>query len=318
MNEDHDPPSFEFIVVLPWFKDPRLLASLVSALAAIGFFAGLAFNRHRKLVQSYAEVEQIVAQRTRELQLAHEELLHSQKMKALGTFAAGIAHDFNNILSIIKGSAQIIEGNIEDKEKIRTRVSRIRGVVDQGAGIVRAMLGYSRSGNKEHASYELNSVIEQTLKFVGDRFPRAVNIRVESNLASPQVYGSKDLMQQMLLNLILNAAEAIPKQGEIVLRCGSLNELPPELVLHPAKAADYVFLGVEDSGSGIAPDLLPRIFEPFFTTKELSTKRGTGLGLYMVYEFAKEMGYGLMVGSTIGKGTTFTIIIPIRSPAASG
>ena len=109
-------------------------------------------------------------------------------------------------------------------------------------------------------------------------------------------------LEQVFLNLILNAAEAIPKQGEIVLRCGPLNETPQELVLQPAEAADYVFLAVEDSGSGIAPELLPRIFEPFFTTKELSTQRGTGLGLYMVYEFAKEMGYGIMVESSVGNG----------------
>src|SRR5207244_4475680 len=144
------------------------------------------------------------------------------KMKALGTFAAGIAHDFNNILSIIKGSAQIIDTNIEDKEKIRTRLKRIRSVVDQGAGIVGAMLGYSRTGKKEYSSYDLNAVIEQTIKLLGDRFLRDVTLRVEPSLFSAQVFGSKDLMQQMLLNLILNAAEAIERPGEIMLRAGSM------------------------------------------------------------------------------------------------
>ena len=113
-------------------------------LAVALFFAGLAFNRHRQLLRSYAEVEEKVAQRTRELESANRQLLHSQKMNALGTLAAGIAHDFNNILSIIKGSAQIIEDNLDNPAKVSTRVNRINTVVEQGAGIVKAMLGFSR------------------------------------------------------------------------------------------------------------------------------------------------------------------------------
>ena len=144
-------------------------------------------------MRSYSEVEQIVAQRTRELETANQELLHSQKMTALGTFAAGIAHDFNNILSIIKGSAQIIESNLEDKEKIRTRVKRIRSVVDQGAGIVKAILGYSRASTKEVATYDLAATIEETIKLLGDRFLRGINLRVESGSTLPRVSGAKDL-----------------------------------------------------------------------------------------------------------------------------
>src|SRR5205085_3361875 len=109
----------------------------------------------RQLLLSYAEVEKKVAQRTRELELANRELLHSQKMNALGALAAGIAHDFNNILSIVKGSAQIIEENLENPHKIRTRVDRIKTVVEQGAGIVKAMLGFSRESGQESSSCDL-------------------------------------------------------------------------------------------------------------------------------------------------------------------
>ncbi|MBI3414004.1 MAG: hypothetical protein HY043_01585 [Verrucomicrobia bacterium] len=316
-NEDPRPPSAEFSVVVPWFRDPRLLAISVAALVVILFFAGLAFNRHRRLVRSYAEVEKIVAQRTRELELANQELLHSQKMRALGTFAAGIAHDFNNILSIVKGSTQIIEANLDDKEKIRTRASRIRSVVEQGAGVVRAMLGYSRSDAKEIMAYDLHEVIEATLKLLGDHFLRDLRIRVE--LGQPaRVRGSKDLLQQMLLNLILNAADAMPGPGEIVLRTGRLEIIPPHLVLPPATTDACAFVALQDFGAGIPPAVMPRIFEPFFTTKDLSTKRGTGLGLYMVYEFAKEMGYGIQVESQPGHGTTFTLLLPIDTQAAGG
>jgi signal transduction histidine kinase/ligand-binding sensor domain-containing protein len=310
-NADPKPPSFEFMVILPWFKDPRLIAISICALGGVLFFAWLAFNRHRQLVRSYSEVEQIVAQRTRELETANQELLHSQKMTALGTFAAGIAHDFNNILSIIKGSAQIIESNLEDKEKIRTRVKRIRSVVDQGAGIVKAILGYSRASAKEVATYDLAAVIEETIKLLGDRFLRGINLRVESGATLPRVSGAKDLIQQILLNLILNAEDAMEGDGEILLRTGRLATLPAHLALQPAKASEYAFVAVQDSGCGVPAEIQPRIFEPFFTTKDFSTKRGTGLGLYTVYEFATELGYGIMVESVVGQGSTFTIIIPL-------
>ena len=173
------------------------------------FFAGLAFNRHRQLLRSYAEVEQKVAQRTQELEIANRQLLHSQKMNALGALAAGIAHDFNNILSIIKGSAQIIEDNLDDPEKVRTRVDRIKTVVEQGAGIVKAMLGFSRESAEPPAPCDLNAVLDDTVKLLGDRFLREVQVTLERAPALPEVTCSKDFIQQVLLNFILNAAESM-------------------------------------------------------------------------------------------------------------
>ena len=126
------------------YRETRLVLISIAGVGVAMFFAGLAFNRHRRLSRSYIEVESKVAERTRELEIANRELVHSQKMNALGTLAAGIAHDFNNILSIIKGSTQIIEDNLENPDKIRTRTDRIKLVVEQGAGIVKAMLGFSR------------------------------------------------------------------------------------------------------------------------------------------------------------------------------
>jgi signal transduction histidine kinase len=311
-NESVSTAALEFALAIPWYRESRLMFVLVTGLVLVLFFAGLAVNRNRQLIRSYAEVEKIVAQRTKELERSNEELLHSQKMRALGTLAAGIAHDFNNILSIIKGSAQIIEGNMEDKERIRTRLSRIRTVVDQGAGIVKSMLGLSRVSEKDFILYDLNSVVEDTIKVLGDRFLQEVTIGFEAAPSLPSVVGVKELTQQMLLNLILNSADAMAGQGEIVIKTGQLINLPGDLALPPAIAASYVYVAVRDSGCGISPEVLPRIFEPFFTTKAFSTRRGTGLGLSMVYELAKEMGYGLKVRSKLDKGSTFTILVPIN------
>lgn len=311
-NED---PSFgvvEFSVVMPWYKESRLVIILLICLVLVLFFAGLAVNRNRHLIRSYAEVEKIVAQRTFELERANQEVLHSQKMRALGTLAAGIAHDFNNILSIIKGSAQIIESHLDDKEKIRTRVNRIKTVVDQGAGIVRSMLGLTRGTNQDFVQANINEVVDQTVKVLGDRFLQEVIVRFEAAPELPPVLAVKELIQQMLLNLILNAADAMSGFGEVVVSTAITHELPENMALSPAQADVYVSISVQDTGCGIAPDVLPRIFEPFFTTKAFSTRRGTGLGLSMVYQLAKEMGYGLKVMSAVGKGSTFLIFIPVR------
>ncbi len=316
-NEDTQPAALTFVIIVPWYKEARLVAITAAGALVALILGGIAVNRHWRLVRSYAEIGKIVEQRTGELERANRELFHSQKMKALGTLSAGIAHDFNSILSIIKGSAQIIEANLEDKEKIRTRVDRIQTVVEQGSGVVKALLGFSRLSDKETSPCDVTAVVDATMKLLGDQFLQDVRVRFAPPPTLPQIPGAKDLIQQMLLNLILNASDAMGGAGEIVLHAGTYASLPEGLVLSPAPAVSYVFIAVQDFGCGIEPDVLPRIFEPFFTTKAFSTRRGTGLGLSMVYEFAKEMGYGLHVESAEGKGSTFTMIIPLK-PALDG
>ena len=304
----------EFAVILPWYQETRLMLISCAGLAAVVFFAGLAYNRHRRLVRSYAEVERKVAERTEQLEAASRQLLHSQKMNALGTLAAGIAHDFNNILSIIKGSAQIIEDNLDNPEKIRTRAERINTVVEQGSGIVKAMLGFSRGSGEQFGPCDLNDVLKETLNLLGDRFLREVHVEVKPAPALPQVVASKDFIQQILLNFIFNAVEAMNHDKRIILTTNRVDRLASELVLAPAAAAHYVAVSVQDFGCGIAAPNVPRIFEPFFTTKALSSRRGTGLGLSMAYELSRKLGAGLEVESTLDVGSTFTLILPVQTP----
>lgn len=311
-NIDPQPPRREFVIVPPWFKETRLVLISGAGAIAVVFFAGVAFNRHRRLLRSYTEVERTITERTRQLEVANRELVHSQKMNALGTLAAGIAHDFNNILSIIKGSTQIIEENLENPQKIRTRTDRIKLVVEQGAGIVKAMLGFSRDSGQEPALCELNEVVQDTLKLLGDRFLREVEVNFEPTPGLPGVLASKDFIQQILLNFIFNAAESMESGKHILLSTRLKNELPADLVLPPVPASRYVTVSVQDSGCGIPPENQSRIFEPFFTTKALSTRRGTGLGLSMVYELARKLGAGLGVESVVGRGSTFSLILPVR------
>jgi len=315
LNEEFQPMVLEFTAYVPWYAEPRLMAVTAAAvLVALGL-AWLAVNRHFRLVRSYAEVERIVAERTRELERANQELLHSQKMRALGTLAAGIAHDFNSILSIIRGSAQIIETNLEDREKIQTRVDRIKKMVDQGSAIVRAILGLTLTGRRAAQSVDLVGFLQETVRLVADQLPDGIHAEVEvSPEGVPRACAIRsDLLRQVLLNLLFNAADAMSGPGRIRVLAGRTKELPSGLVLTPAEAAEHIAVRVIDSGHGIASEVLPRIFEPFFTTKALSTQKGTGLGLTMVYEIAKEGGFGLRVESVVQQGTTFTVFVPLES-----
>jgi signal transduction histidine kinase/ligand-binding sensor domain-containing protein len=310
-NIDPDPAELDFAIVLPWYKESRLVLIASAGAVAAGFFAVLAWRRHRELALSYAQVGKQVAERTRELELASQELLQSQKMRALGTLAAGIAHDFNNILSIVKGSAQIIEDNLDNPGKIRTRTDRIKSVVNQGSAVVQAMLGFSRGSDEILETCEINPVVDNTLKLLGDRFLREAELRFDRAPALPCVRASQSLVQQILLNFIFNAAESMNGRKRVIITTGHAGLLPSRMALQPGAAAAYVTVAVRDFGCGIPPEHVPRVFEPFFTTKAFSTRRGTGLGLSIVYELAKKMEAGLAVESTVDQGSVFSLFLPV-------
>ncbi len=311
-NIEISPAEVEFNVVVPWYRETRLVLVLGAGLILSLFFGTLALNRQRHLRQSYAAVERLVAERTRQLELANRELFHSQKMNALGTLTAGIAHDFNNILSIIKGSAQIIEDNVDHPEKIRARTARIQTVVQQGAEVVDAMLGFSRSNGAATAPCDLNAVVADTRRLLGDRFLHETAVEFSPGENLPDISVPRDFVQQILLNFIFNADEAMNGRKRVELSTRLADQLPAEIYLPPAAAAKYILVSVRDHGAGIPAEIRPRIFEPFFTTKNLSARRGTGLGLSMVYELAKKMDAGLAVESVPGAGSTFTLILPVK------
>lgn len=311
-NVETEPARYEFEVVLPWYQETRLLIIALMGVFAALFFAALAINRHRQLLRSYASVEKKVAERTHELEIASQQLVHSQKMTALGTLAAGVAHDFNNILSVIKGSAQIIEENLDKPDKVRARLDRIKMVVDQGAGTIRAMLGFSRESGQQPVMCDLRDIAEDTVRLLGERLVRQAPVKLRIGTDVPPVPGSPDLIQQILFNFLFNAAESMTGEKGILLSTRRLSALPSGLVLAPVLAESYAAISVQDWGSGIPKEILPRIFEPFFTTKGMSARRGTGLGLSMVYELARKMGAGLAVDSVVDAGSTFTLILPIK------
>lgn len=300
---------YEFSVILPWFKDPRLvLASAGLTLLLIALISQV-IHGYSRLKQSYAEVERQVAERSAALEKANAELLHSHKMRALGTLAAGVAHDFNNLLSIIKGSAQLLESQLHDADKARQRLQRIKTAVDQGAGLVKAMLGYSRDVATARKEIQPAEAVQRAIRLMDERLPGRIAFQPPA-VPTSTTFAQPEMLQQILLNLIQNADEAMDQRGVVHIEVQVLAKPPDDCWIHPAHAEEYVSISIQDRGVGIPPENLPRIFEPFFTTKGFSSRRGTGLGLSMVYEFAKEMGAGIAVTSALGSGSTFRIILP--------
>src|SRR5205085_4811193 len=159
---------------------------------------------------------------------------------------------------------------------------------------------------------DLNVAVRDTLKLLGDRFLREAPVTFEAEGSLPPVPCSKEFVQQIVLNFIFNAAESMTKRKEIRITTSQSGTLPAGMVLMPLQASGYACITVQDFGCGIATENLPRIFEPFFTTKAFSSRRGTGLGLSMVYDLAKKMDAGLAVESTINEGSRFTLVLPIR------
>jgi signal transduction histidine kinase len=242
-------------------------------------------------------------------------------MKALGTLAAGIAHDFNNLLSVIRLSNDVIAEEAGDRSGVRDEVASIENAVQQGRAVVRSMLGYSREAADRPCSYSVGDVLADSVGLLSKQFLSGIVLTIDVDRATPEVWGAPSRLEQILLNLIVNAAEAMKGRGRLLIAVKSKELSPTEsLALRPRPAVGYVEVSVKDSGPGIAPETLPRIFEPFFTTKTVGTSPGTGLGLSTVYTIAREDGVGLAVETKVGEGTTFRILIPeqggLQSPIA--
>ncbi|MEK7676280.1 MAG: ATP-binding protein [Verrucomicrobiota bacterium] len=286
-----------------------ILLTATGVLLAV-FFAAFVLQRHRSLVASYAQIEQINLRRNRQLEMAQAEILHSQKMQALGTLAAGIAHDFNNFLSVIRMSNKLIGRAAKADAGIQESVGEIELAVQQGKGIIRSMLGYSRAGTEESGPFSVPEMVEDSVALLSNEFLAGLALTLELDRNTPPVAVSRGRLEQVLLNLLINAAEAMKGNGELRLSVRVLAQAPEAPVLRPKPSACFVELAIADSGPGINPQILPRIFEPFFSTRIKGQQRGTGLGLSMVYTIAEQDGLGLSVETELGKGTTFRIAVP--------
>jgi signal transduction histidine kinase/type II secretory pathway pseudopilin PulG len=285
-------------------------------LAAV--FALLTLRRHRSALTGFLAAEARATARQRELEAAKVELMHSQKMQALGTLAAGIAHDFNNLLSVIRMSGKLIGRATKQDADLQENVADIEQAVLQGKNVVGSMLGYARTENEPAGPVDLGSVVEETVSLLSKEFLSGITLTLELDRHIPPVDIGRGQIDQVLLNLIVNASEAMHGKGKLKISLHLRDTLPERnFVLRPESSLRYVELAVTDSGPGLAPEILERVFEPFFTTKRSGAKVGTGLGLSLVYSVAQQERLGLSVDNAPGQGATFALIIPVRETHSS-
>jgi signal transduction histidine kinase len=289
-----------------------LLFTVAGSVAVVLLCAAFVLRRQRELIRAYLDVDRQMEQRTRQLDLAQAEILHGQKMKALGTLAAGIAHDFNNLLSIIRMANKLTAKQTQSDLEVQDNVRLVEKAVGQGKQLVNSMLGYSREPADDQGPCAIAEVVENAVNLLSKQFLGGLEVKLELDRNLPPAALAKGRLEQILLNLIVNASEAMNGQGTLRIAVEAAPGTSAGWMLPPAQASRYVRVVVADSGPGIAPEVLPRIFEPFFTTKNTGTTRGTGLGLSMVYTLAQNEGLGLRVESECGKGTAFHVVIPVR------
>jgi signal transduction histidine kinase len=300
-----------------WFgANVTLLVGLVG-FGVVTVLSLLTLQRHRTAIERFLTAEKRAAERNRELELAKVELMHSHKMQALGTLAAGIAHDFNNLLSVIRMSNKLIGRETKSNTGIQEHVGDIEQAVLQGKHVVGSMLGYARADDDFNQKTDLSAVVEDAVSLLSKEFLSGITLTLELNRNAPRVNVGRGRIEQVLLNLIVNASEAMQGQGKLKISLHARALAPDKAyVLRPATAKEYIKLSVIDSGPGIAPEVRARLFEPFFTTKRTGAKAGTGLGLSLVYSVAEQDGFGLSVESEPGKGAEFTLVIPVEPTAA--
>ena len=249
-----------------------------------------------------------ISRRNEELQ---KRLLQAQKMEAVGTLAGGIAHDFNNLLQIISGSVEFMKSRSSGEDKERKHLDRVEQTVHQGEQLVKGLLTFSQKQEPEFKRLDVNRLIRDLLEFMQRAMPREIKLKADLASEPPAVRGDLVQLQQALLNLINNARDAIdPEQGgEISISTRALSgSIKPALPETFFAAKGSLEIEVRDTGSGMDAKTQEHIFEPFFTTK--GKKRGSGLGLAMVYGIVREHGGIIECSSKPGQGTSFRILLP--------
>lgn len=259
-------------------------------------------ERTRDLASANDRLTEEIAERER----AEARLVQAQKMEAVGQLTGGLAHDFNNLLTAVVGSLDLLLRRTDD-EKLRKLAGNALQAAERGAQLTAQLLAFSRRQRLQPTSINPNDVVTG----MGDMLSRTIgpHIRIETRL-EPHLWNAladRTQIEVIILNLALNARDAMPSGGRVTISTANLEAVPPALAsdLTPGQ---YVSLSVADTGTGMTPEVQARAFEPFFTTKELG--RGTGLGLSQLYGFAKQSGGTARIDSADGQGTTVTLYLP--------
>ena len=249
--------------------------------------------------------EDITERRTLE-----DQLLHAQKMEAVGRLAGGVAHDFNNLLTVIKGYSDLMLNELTAKDPMRGEVEEIQRAAERAAALTQQLLAFSRRQVMAPKVIDLNVVLVNMQKLLHRLLGEDVDLRVTTDPKLGWVKADPGQIEQVVMNLAVNARDAMPRGGKLTIETSNTRIDETYAREHAVvNAGDYAMIAVSDSGTGMDPEIAKHIFEPFFTTKEMG--KGTGLGLSTVYGIVKQSGGYIWVYSEPNRGTTFKIYLPV-------
>jgi len=238
-----------------------------------------------------------------------EQFRQAQKLEGIGQLAGGVAHDFNNILAVIQMQADLLICNGDLSDKQAQSVEEIAATVQRASALTRQLLLFSRREVVQPRDFDLNDSIASTTKMLKRLVGENVRMRLELAPKPMFIHADAGMMDQVLMNLVVNARDAMPDGGQLIVETSAAEGDESMIAQSPqARPGSFIRLSVSDSGSGIAPDVLPRIFEPFFTTKGVG--KGTGLGLATVFGIVQQHQGWVQVQSEVGRGTTFHVYLP--------
>jgi PAS domain S-box-containing protein len=248
-----------------------------------------------------------------ELKRTEEQLRHAQKMDAIGRLAGGIAHDFNNLLTIINGYSGLLLEELEPDDSARTFVREILDAGERASSLTRQILAYSRKQVLEPNVWDLNTIVTEMTSMIGRLVGEDVSFVTSLHHGKTQVLVDRGQIEQIILNLVVNARDAMPDGGKLTIETAAVVLDEQYVSTHlEVTPGPHVMLAVTDTGEGMSQAVAARIFEPFFTTKEVG--KGTGLGLSVVFGIVKQSGGSISVYSEPGLGTTFRIYFPQVEP----
>jgi PAS domain S-box-containing protein len=254
-----------------------------------------------------------VVQDITQQQELQKQLLHTQKLESIGSLAGGIAHDFNNILTAICGYTESVYGELESGD-LREELRQVLDAGERASELTRNLLAFSRQQVTETAPMSLTETVENVLTFVSRLIGAQIEVRRELSPDRLMIQGSRGQVDQVLVNILLNARDAICGTGSVTVRTGKV--AAADTVAGLPREGNYAFVEISDTGEGIPQQNLDRIFEPYFTTKEQG--KGTGLGMAIAYGIVRQHHGTVTVASAVGKGTTFTVYFPLTSRRGRG
>jgi two-component system, cell cycle sensor histidine kinase and response regulator CckA len=246
-----------------------------------------------------------------ERQSLRNQLLQAQKMEAIGTLTGGIAHDFNNLLTIINGFAEMTLLETKEDDPRRQDLQKILQTGQKGADMVQRLLAFSKRNKVSLEPLDLNRPVENSIKLLGSTFPKMIEIETIKADDLELVNGDAVQVEQILMNLSINAKEAMPDGGRLRIETRNIAVDEDYCRLHVgARPGRYALIEVSDTGAGMSKDTVDRMFDPFFTTKGWDFRKGTGLGLSVAKGIVEQHGGWIVCESKEGKGTTFKVYFP--------